>query len=104
MQLLILGADNSKEMEEISAELSAEKFKIIESDENFKILSHLLKHYEIPIVIDADAINCLAENDRDILKRTRCHVVLTPHAKEMERLSGVSMGEILAALAAIEQE
>ena len=66
------------------------------SDENFKILSHLLKHYEIPIVIDADAINCLAENDRDILKRTRCRVVLTPHAKEMERLSGVSMGEILA--------
>ena len=38
MQLLILGADNSKEMEEISMELSAEKFKTIEGNENFILM------------------------------------------------------------------
>ena len=66
------------------------------SDENFKILSHILRNYALSLVIDADAINCLSENDKSILKETRCCVVLTPHAKEMERLCGKPMGEILA--------
>ena len=66
------------------------------SEENLKILSHILHRYELSLVIDADAINCLAEHDKNILKSTRCRVVLTPHLKEMERLSGKPMAEILA--------
>ena len=66
------------------------------SEENFKILSHILHKYELSLVIDADAINCLAEQDKSTLKATRCRVVLTPHAKEMERLCGRSVQEILA--------
>ena len=65
------------------------------SPEYEKILSHLLEHGTIPLVIDADGINTLSGMDLTALKRTQCRVVLTPHPKEFERLSGVPVGEIL---------
>lgn len=58
------------------------------------ILQHILKHYASPTVIDADGLNTLAEMDLSLLRQTKCKVVLTPHLKEMERLSGVSIAEI----------
>ncbi len=60
-------------------------------------LTHILERYDIPIVIDADGINALAEMELEILKSTRCRVILTPHPKEMERLCGASVDEILQA-------
>ena len=66
------------------------------SQENRLILSHILTHYAIPLVIDADGLNTLAEMDLDLLLQTKCKVVLTPHPKEFSRLSGLSTGEILA--------
>ncbi len=60
-------------------------------------LTHILGKYDIPVVIDADGINTLAEMERSVLKQTRCRVILTPHPKEMERLSGIPVGEILKA-------
>ena len=39
MDLLILPADNFKEMESISQELSQKKFKIIQQDENFILMN-----------------------------------------------------------------
>ncbi len=38
MDLLILPAENSKEMESISEELSQKKFKILDQDENFILM------------------------------------------------------------------
>ena len=38
MKLFILGADNSKEMEKISEELSQNKFKVIENEKNFILM------------------------------------------------------------------
>lgn len=38
MKLFILDADNSKDMEDISEELSSKKFKIIEKDDNFILM------------------------------------------------------------------
>lgn len=38
MDLFVLGADNSKEMESICEELSQNKFKLIERDENFILM------------------------------------------------------------------
>lgn len=38
MDLFVLGADNSKEMESIYEELSQNKFKLIERDENFILM------------------------------------------------------------------
>jgi len=64
------------------------------SPEYAKILCHVLKNYEIPVVIDADGLNTLAEMSPSILKESACRVVLTPHLKEMERLSGIPVSEI----------
>ncbi|WP_407374161.1 hypothetical protein [Methanobrevibacter sp.] len=38
MKLMILGADNSKEMENISEELSQKKFKLLEKDTKFILM------------------------------------------------------------------
>ena len=65
------------------------------SSEYETILEHILDRYDISVVIDADGLNTLAKMDRSILRRTACRVLLTPHPKEMERLSGVPMTEIL---------
>ncbi len=51
-----------------------------------KILSYILKKYEIILVIDADGINTLANMDLEILNNTKCKIVLTPHLKEFSRL------------------
>jgi NAD(P)H-hydrate epimerase len=61
-----------------------------------KILVHILKNYDITVIIDADGLNALAKYGIDILKETKCNVILTPHPKEMERLSGVKVGDILS--------
>ena len=63
---------------------------------NEKILTYLLEHFEGALVIDADGLNTLAKMDVSLLKRTHAKVILTPHPKEFERLSGVSVNEILA--------
>lgn len=63
--------------------------------ENYeKILEYILNNYEIPIVIDADGLNTLANMNMDILKNTKCKVILTPHLKEFERLSKISIEDI----------
>lgn len=64
------------------------------SPEYPKILKHILQNYAIPVVIDADGLNTLSTMNLSILKNTSCKVVLTPHLKEMERLSGVPVAEI----------
>lgn len=64
------------------------------SEEYQKILSYILANGSISLIIDADGLNTLAEMDLTLLQRTACKVVLTPHLKEFERLSGLSMIEI----------
>ncbi len=64
--------------------------------EHAKILSHILKNGSLQVVIDADGLNTLSEMGTEILSQTNCRVVLTPHLKEFERLSGVPMSEILS--------
>lgn len=59
------------------------------------ILSHVLKNYDIPLVIDADGLNILAQMDREALRSTRCTVILTPHPGEFARLKGCSTEEVL---------
>lgn len=62
--------------------------------DNEKILKYILENYEIPVVIDADGLNILAKMDKNILNTTKCKVILTPHLKEFERLSGIPIDEI----------
>ena len=64
------------------------------SEEYKKILEYILINYQIPIVIDADGLNTLSTMNMDILKETKCKVILTPHLKEFERLSKIKLEDI----------
>ena len=55
--------------------------------ETLAMLSQLLPTLKKPIVLDADALNLLAEN-RELLKNVPPNSILTPHPKEFERLTG----------------
>lgn len=52
-----------------------------------KLLSFIIRRYRKPVVLDADALNCLAKNP-DWLSQLSPHSVLTPHPKEFDRLFG----------------
>lgn len=67
---------------------------------NEEILTWLLENWKNTLILDADGLNCLgrmAEDKRKaLLKSTPATVILTPHPKEFERISGVPMGECAA--------
>ncbi len=52
-----------------------------------RLIARLIKESPLPLVIDADGLNLIAENP-DILSQRRAPIVLTPHPGEMARLSG----------------
>lgn len=54
-----------------------------------KIVQSLLSEYRGMLIIDADGLNCLAQ-DLSFLCRTKATVVLTPHPGEMGRILGLS--------------
>ena len=59
----------------------------------YDILRLLLSQSEIPVIVDADAITCLAKNI-SLLKNKKCQVILTPHSMEFSRISGFKLEEI----------
>lgn len=61
-----------------------------------EIVKLVLKNTKAPTVIDADALNIISMNDslRALIPKS---AILTPHAAEASRLTGLSIGEILDA-------
>ncbi len=57
------------------------------------IVTEVVESAKPPIVVDADGINNLAPN-KDVLKKAKSPVVITPHPGEMARLTGKSAKEI----------
>jgi len=57
-------------------------------DNALNLLTEALAHFNKPVVIDADALNLLAENP-ELLKKLPNGSVLTPHMKEFDRLFGL---------------
>ncbi|SMB85870.1 carbohydrate kinase, YjeF related protein [Hymenobacter roseosalivarius DSM 11622] len=51
-----------------------------------RVLTQLLREVKVPLVLDADALNILAEN-RELLAALPPDSLLTPHPKEFERLT-----------------
>lgn len=51
------------------------------------------KSSELPCIIDADGLNCIAENTK-VFPSDAGHIVITPHPKELSRLLDVSTQEI----------
>ena len=69
--------------------------------DTIELMNYIIKNSEIPIIIDADGINCIA-SDIDILLKKRTDIIITPHVAEMARLlscenSLVSENRIFAA-------
>ena len=57
------------------------------------VTEFVIKNSEVPVIIDADGINCLKDNI-DIIDSAKAPLVFTPHPKEMSRIAGVSVEEI----------
>jgi len=57
------------------------------------VVYSVIKTSKVPIVLDADGINILAE-DLSVLKELKCPMVITPHPGEMARLLGISVKEV----------
>lgn len=58
-----------------------------------EILSKILKNSHVPVIIDADGLNALAE-DKSVLEKCGCGIILTPHTAEMSRLTGYGIDYI----------
>ena len=68
------------------------------SEDIIKITESVVKicgEKNIPLIIDADGLNCLAGRI-DIIRNANCRAVLTPHPAELGRLLGISSAEVLA--------
>ena len=63
--------------------------------ETTAFLGELLSRIDCPAVLDADALNAVAE-DLGILRRAKTPLILTPHPGEMARLVGMTTDEVQA--------
>jgi ADP-dependent NAD(P)H-hydrate dehydratase / NAD(P)H-hydrate epimerase len=64
-------------------------------EETGRLIGELLSRLEVPVVLDADALNAVAA-DLSVLRRAKAPVVLTPHPGEMARLTGRTTKEVQA--------
>ncbi|MGN0674150.1 MAG: NAD(P)H-hydrate dehydratase [Oscillospiraceae bacterium] len=59
------------------------------------IVKKVIKSAACPIILDADGINCIADNI-DIIRDAKAELIITPHAGELARISGISPAEAAA--------
>ena len=57
------------------------------------VLKAVLTQKELPVILDADALNCMAQ-EQELLKQSRCRLLVTPHPGEFSRLFGVHIHDI----------
>ncbi|MDR1003263.1 MAG: NAD(P)H-hydrate dehydratase [Oscillospiraceae bacterium] len=57
------------------------------------VVRHVIEHSRVPVVIDADALNCIA-GDTSVLKRALAPLIITPHPGEMSRLCEADTADI----------
>jgi ADP-dependent NAD(P)H-hydrate dehydratase / NAD(P)H-hydrate epimerase len=62
------------------------------ASETKMMLKEIVENYKSPIVLDADALNCIA-SQKEMLKLIPAGSILTPHPKEFERLFGKTPNE-----------
>lgn len=61
-----------------------------------KILKTVMEYVKVPCLIDADGLNLLAENKNYLNQMAERRFVITPHMKEMSRLTGTPVEELKA--------
>lgn len=70
----------------------------------YALVQKLVETIAVPLVIDADGLNALAE-DINVLRRKKSkHIILTPHPGEMSRLLGTSIPDVEAIRISVAQE
>lgn len=68
-----------------------------------ELVRALIENSPVPLVLDADALNCLS-GQADLLRKARAPVAITPHPGEMARLVGQDISVVLADRAACASE
>ena len=64
-------------------------------DDTRALVKSFVENCTAPMVLDADALNCIAENP-EILKKRKSDIIITPHPGEMGRLCGITAKEVNA--------
>jgi NAD(P)H-hydrate epimerase len=65
------------------------------TDVSAQIIKTVSEHASVPVIVDADGVNLLAKNLKQLDElANRVPVILTPHLKEMERLCGTAVNDI----------
>ncbi|MFN0274766.1 MAG: NAD(P)H-hydrate dehydratase [Chitinophagales bacterium] len=84
------------ELPELSQSLQEKKIDAVAigpglgvNDKTTEIIKTVIQNFSMPIVFDADALNCIAKN-KNLLDQLPKNSILTPHPKEFERLFGAS--------------
>jgi len=72
------------------------------AEETKKLLQEIIKSYDKPVVLDADALNIIAGN-KELFGLLPAGSILTPHPKEFERLFGKAANDFDRALLALEK-
>lgn len=67
-----------------------------ECTEYVKILRYILMNYAVNVLIDADGIAVLGKIEKEVLRVSKCKILMTPHPAEFSKISGFSIEEILA--------
>ena len=65
------------------------------NEDTAALIYGVVQNTNIPLVIDADGINCLC-NNINILRTTKAPVIVTPHPGEMARMTGITIEQIQA--------
>lgn len=68
------------------------------------VLQTLIENIALPMVIDADGLNALAEDTSVLHRRRSPNIILTPHPGEMSRLLGSSIPDVAAIRISVAQE
>lgn len=64
-------------------------------DDTKALVKSFVENCAAPMVLDADALNCIADNP-EILKKRKSNIIITPHPGEMGRLCGITAKEVNA--------
>jgi NAD(P)H-hydrate epimerase len=67
-----------------------------QADETFALVRRLVRDSPLPLVLDADGLNAIAEHPAVLRERPPGSAVLTPHPGEMARLTGWTVAEVEA--------
>jgi len=90
----IISADSFAEIRQFSekVDLIAAGPGLGKSSEITDLMEKILKNLELPLILDADAVNSI--KNLKLLKNYKGELILTPHPGEMANLTGMSIQEI----------